>query len=228
MPNLGDIVGLVVSEMSIARVQSDLESLRIAQIYASHSLLRQLPIPRMRLPEVTIELPLIIDGADEPAGGGGARGRVDPDVMRKAASGAVLTTFREADIDLGDRQQELDALIAARVKEIGDNDDDPIRFADDVAHLAQRFVSARIDAERLPIRPLSEKAVTSLQMALQSKLAALRPQPPRLRVAATGSELRERATSENLLRLRLTIREDALEWISTDADANGPQRLVPE
>lgn len=60
MINLGDYIGALVREMTVARVHGDLEAARVVELYRNHPLLRDAPIPRFRLPEVTVEVPVVI------------------------------------------------------------------------------------------------------------------------------------------------------------------------
>jgi len=58
--DLSDFLGHILTEITRARVQADMESIRIAEMYANHDLLQHFPIPRVRLPEVEINLPVIL------------------------------------------------------------------------------------------------------------------------------------------------------------------------
>ena len=74
MPYLGDYLGQLLSEIAIARMQADLETVRLAELYAAHPLLRTLPVPHLRLPEVALEIPVLIEASEEPRAGESARG----------------------------------------------------------------------------------------------------------------------------------------------------------
>ena len=65
MPYLGDFLGQLMAEITIARVQADVESIRIAELYAGHDLLRYFPVPRVRLSNVQIDL-AIVNKAEAP------------------------------------------------------------------------------------------------------------------------------------------------------------------
>ncbi len=65
MPNLGDYLGQLLSELSIARMQADLETVRLAELYAMHPLLRTMPVPHMRLPDVDLEIPVLIKASED-------------------------------------------------------------------------------------------------------------------------------------------------------------------
>ena len=65
MPYLGDYVGHLLSEITIARVQADLEAVRMAELYANHPLLKHLPVPHFRLPTMTLDVPVVVSGMEE-------------------------------------------------------------------------------------------------------------------------------------------------------------------
>ena len=65
MPKLGDYIGHLLSEIAIARMQADIESVRIAELYADHPLLRSMPVPRFRMPDVEIDVPVVVKGLED-------------------------------------------------------------------------------------------------------------------------------------------------------------------
>ena len=60
MPDLGDLMGLLVSGVARARRMADEESALIAEQYRRNPLLEGLSVPRVRIPEMTVELPLLL------------------------------------------------------------------------------------------------------------------------------------------------------------------------
>src|SRR3989442_8134315 len=84
MPYLGDYLGHLLSEITTARVQADLESVRIADLYASHPLLRHMAVPRFRLPNVTIDAPVVITRMEEAPAGQPVRGGIGIDDIHAA------------------------------------------------------------------------------------------------------------------------------------------------
>lgn len=67
MVSLGDYIGLLLSELTTARVQADIESVRMAELYSTNKILRNFAVPRVRFQNVEITTPVIIDKADEDA-----------------------------------------------------------------------------------------------------------------------------------------------------------------
>ena len=60
MPNLGDILGSIMAEFTLARVRADLEAVKLMTLYRSEGLLDGASVPRFRLPDITIDLPMVI------------------------------------------------------------------------------------------------------------------------------------------------------------------------
>lgn len=78
MPRLTDVFAAILSDLAAARKLADEQTVRLAAEYKKDAMLATMTVPRIRLPEVTIELPLVIEScdylppdeeADEPAGG---------------------------------------------------------------------------------------------------------------------------------------------------------------
>src|SRR5688572_19693895 len=82
MSNLGDYLGQLMSEIAMARMQADLETVRLAELYASHPLLKHLPVPHVRLPDVDVDLPVLIKQAQPPREGESARGGISRTELR--------------------------------------------------------------------------------------------------------------------------------------------------
>jgi hypothetical protein len=62
MPDLSEILGAFLGSVAHARRLADQETVAIAQHYRSDPLLQGLSVPRVRLPEVVLELPVLVEG----------------------------------------------------------------------------------------------------------------------------------------------------------------------
>ena len=83
MPYLGDYLGHLISEVTMARMQADVEAVRIAELYASHPLLRTMPVPRFRLPEVQVDIPVVINELEPSNEGGSGTPSIRPCAMAR-------------------------------------------------------------------------------------------------------------------------------------------------
>src|SRR4051812_17667499 len=100
MTYLGDYLGQLMSEISMARMQADVETLRIAELYAAHPLLRTMPVPHIRLPDVELDIPVLIKASAEPRAGESARGGAVLADLRKAFDKALATTLANSEVAL--------------------------------------------------------------------------------------------------------------------------------
>src|SRR5207249_4457466 len=114
MPNLGDYLGQLFGELTLARLQADLESARIADLYFNHPLLRHFPVPRFRLPTVVLEVPLAIQGVEAIPEGAPPRGRLDLRHAGVAFEEVLEANLQAAGIELlpGTRASVEAALLA--------------------------------------------------------------------------------------------------------------------
>ena len=64
---LGDVIGAMLADVAKARVRADVEALRIAEAYSRDPLLKHLSVPRFRLPDMVVDLPVLVSGVDASA-----------------------------------------------------------------------------------------------------------------------------------------------------------------
>jgi hypothetical protein len=62
MANFSEFLGGLASGFSDARVNSDVQSLKIAEEYAKNDLLKHFSVPRMRIDKVELNIPIAIEG----------------------------------------------------------------------------------------------------------------------------------------------------------------------
>lgn len=67
MPRLNEILGAIIADITSARQLADQRTLQLAKQYQSDPLLRHMPVPRLRLPEVTVDLPVVIERCQDPS-----------------------------------------------------------------------------------------------------------------------------------------------------------------
>jgi hypothetical protein len=65
MPTLNEYLGSIISSITNARVQSDIQSVNVAEQYAKHSLLQHFAVPRMRIENVELTIPVALDTFEE-------------------------------------------------------------------------------------------------------------------------------------------------------------------
>ncbi len=61
MPTLKDYLGSLIRDLNHARVIADVETATIAKMYAEHDLLKHFSIPRMKIQDTVLTIPVAID-----------------------------------------------------------------------------------------------------------------------------------------------------------------------
>lgn len=241
MPFLGDYLGQLLSEITLARLHADLETVRLAELYASHPLLRHLPVPHVRLPEVELEVPVVIRQSEEPRTGESPRGGVKVGELRQAFDRVLEAHLASTGAPLARAVRErLKSALDDRAKSL----DQPSEIAIDIGRVAEEFTATamRIMSESEPRRevpppttpreasPAPPPSLRETDLRETAKLAflKLRKPPPRLLALVTSSEIREAGPAESLTRLRLKVTEQGVEWTTIEFEGKPVDRLVPE
>lgn len=210
-------------------MQADLEAVRIAELYAYHPLLRHMPVPRFRLPNVELDVPVVIkqmeeQPVDEPPKG--APGLID---MRKVFDNVMTKVLDEERVRLTPENKDklrkvLDKKIISLYR--------PREVAVDVSSIADELSKTASKALTEPGRPVAPSRQPELmekfKKAARIEFHKLRKPSPRLRVLVTTSEIHEAGPSENITRLHLKISEEAFEWTTIESEGEKRDRLVIE
>jgi len=215
MPYLGDLIGHLLAEITIGRAHADIESMRVAELYADHPLLKHLTVPRFRLPDITLDVPFAIVGMEEVPKGEEPRGKLGriPELF-KAISNTISLHLQQVNIRLSESQsgallERIENVVEdmTRIKEV------PI----DLTSVADRLASEafksipRID-EKIPDTEKRTRLQRQLLCSIRRDLLSFMETPPRLMVVATTKDLAEIKETGLVVRLHLTASEEGLEW----------------
>jgi hypothetical protein len=222
MPYLGDYLGHLISEVTMARMQADVEAVRIAELYASHPLLRTMPVPRFRLPEVQVDIPVVINEL-EPSNEGGSGTPSIPD-LRKSFDAIFAERLKEENIDMP-------AALRTRLKQALDRTTVALTKLPevDMSRTASEFTKVTIKTLAETIEPIKLEALEEkLLTTVQSEFLKLRKLPLRLDTRITSAQIKEAGPSEVITHLRLKLVEESFEWTTVETDGEIQNRLVIE
>ena len=222
---LGEYIGQVLSELTLARVKADLEAARVAELYSQHELLKHFPVPKIRLSEFNAELRFLILDAENDSedktvikGIGANFKRFAIEVIEKKG----ITLTKNAKSGLG-------KMVDAGVLEIEAST--TRRF--DLPSIASRMapmLEKVLKESTLDQDAIREVRVEVDKLTRDSILNELSGKT-RLRVAVTSKELKE-ADPESITTISLKALEEGLEWTQITSDSEDGQtpawRLVPE
>jgi hypothetical protein len=248
MPYLGDYLGQLLSEISMARMQADLESVRLAELYASHPLLRTMPVPHVRLPDVELDIPVLVQTSEEPRTGETSRGGLKIADMSRRFDEIIETHLTKTGVSLTlPERRKLRAAIDERLTptSVPEISVDVHKLAGELTTTALRVIDELKPKPAVPepgTPPLSRgrrlkdtgeseaapQSARELEDTVRREFLKLRTTPPRLSVLVTSAQLKETGTPDNMMRLRLKITEQGLEWTSIEEDGGRRDLLIPE
>jgi hypothetical protein len=227
MPSLGEFLGALLVDAARARVRADVETVKIAEVYVQDPLLRNLPVPRFRLPDITVDVPLLVlelSGTND-----SIRALPFDEPNSSELRGVVRAGLREAGIQLPRPEAStVPAELIERARALFQSGSprllNPASVSNEIAGVLVEIVLGAISPQ------LADEQVERLRSATAREMASLLASKQRLslswQVAATAAEISGQGSSENIVRLRLTISEDGYEAIARD-DGDG-FLLTPE
>jgi len=236
MPYLGDYIGNLLSEITTARVQADIEAVRVAELYASHPLLKHIPVPHFRLPTVTLDVPVAIKEIEEMGKAPAPASAVVLRSIRKNFEQVISSRIRQSGIKLSDVQaKNLRRDVSLKFANFKQPSGVPLSMT----HIADELVFTTANVLRPSLEGPEEKEdrsklerIEKLESELKTELymefSKFLKAPNRLNVAITTAELREAGSSEVMANIHLSITEDAFEWSVIESDGKPRSRLVPE
>jgi len=234
MPTLNEYLGGLFSSITDARVMADVQTVQVAEQYAKHDLLKHFAVPRMRISDIELTIPVAIEGLSELSGY-----QLDPignEEFKRVAA-------RELSRSIG--YTELPPVPAQRLRTALDQRTDTLvesirskdmsgafaGFAKSIAaDLFRIGEEARLHDGKFPgqYKPEhSEERMLELCVGLIRGVVD-KPRLDQLSVIAESHRLREQRP-EDIVRIRMTIGEDGMEWQTIERDDGTVERkLLPE
>jgi len=239
MAKLSDFLGGLVSSISDARVNSDIQSLKIAEEYAKNDLLKHFAVPRMRVDKVELNIPVAIDKlleksqkVYEPIDNKSFSAKAYQQILKSLAvnnlSNEVSKTLRT---DIAEHIHLLEAKI--RVNQIENALED---FSKNIALKVIEFADLifkedkRKKLNRDELSKLQSNIVKGLQSSLKDeiKFKSENKVLESLQVIVEADKLRE-VKPENVIMIKMTVSEQGMEWIKMEnIDGEVVTKLMPE
>jgi hypothetical protein len=232
MPNLGDYLGQLLSEITIARVQADMEAIRVAEIYSSHPLLRNFPVPRIRLPNIEMKIPVIISEVEEKKEGASLADKIDTNKLMASTEKVVTDELKKYNVSLNTREiGKLRKSLETKSKEIKSMRESAFsmgtiakNISSETASTLESFKSVKEKMDKEAIAKVSKVTETKIRDELISKQSL----PLRIKISPLTSQIKEVGASEYLVNINLSATEDAVEWTIIEEDGKEKSMLVPE
>lgn len=229
MPNLNEYLGGIVSSITSARAICDLQTVGLAKEYAEHSLLKHFSVPRMRIEDVEMTIPIAIDNIEYMAKDKYTEldnRKHNAIIYRKLLESSGMPRFNE------EFSKELMASIAKSTSELDqkwriEKDSESIKKVSE--NLVLLFLGL-IKKYTLKTKKIDEKLLREEIAALLSteNTASDAATIGNLNIIIEASKLRE-LKPESLIYIKMKIREDGMEWaVSENNKGEIESRLLPE
>jgi len=228
--SLGEILGAVLTAVAHARRLADEETVAIAEYYKQNPLLAGMSVPRIRIPQFDVDIPVVIDRFK-----GATRGKA---ASPEDVSAAVTESLRKEADRLDDEDPNALALtfepvFRERLTSVLSREGSraPSLAAEEVSRVAEESLIKALGhdrADRLDREKLAH--IIGGVRAEAAKAAIIRPSiPPQMTVSVVTSNIKDLADPNSVTRIHLSIREDGVEWSTTERpDGTTRGHLIPE
>jgi len=244
MPTLKDYLGSLVRDLNHARVIADVETANIAKMYAEHDLLKHFSIPRMKIQDTELTIPVAIDELEssvekdyQPIDNKSFYARTYAEIKNafkvSSFSRDISTSLRKAIYSHVDAlEKSIKSGAAIKISLDG--------FSETVSDVAlETIVSDKkgrdIFEETLKSRAVNDDQVKEILMANLTKhlQAEIKPREvtgkiENAQVTVESDKLKDKKP-ESLLYIKMKITEESMEWQTMeDADGNIVAKLMVE
>lgn len=232
MSELSEILGSLMVSLVHARRMADEETAAVAEYYKDHPLLEGLSLPRVRVPELSIDMPITID---QHAGEKHAELHSATDI-HKALMDQVKTTLADEQVLSRSQtfQSSFDQESKRALKDLSEKNRETgvkvsreavVRAVDSALQLAikkSNFASEITPEQKSALQSQVRHRVSAVSLKSPSV-------PSSITTSAVTSDVKEKANALSSARLTITLREEGLEWASGATSGGGVKsQLQPE
>ncbi|MFZ5638291.1 MAG: hypothetical protein ACOY82_17070 [Pseudomonadota bacterium] len=235
MPTLNEYLGGIFHSIATARVMADMQTVDIAEQYARHDLLRHFAVPRMRIGDVQLTIPVAIDRLSAsttleltPIGNAGFKSLMYREMVAGLGLQSLPTEASQALYSaLDQRTLELAQRIGIEGREAAIQAFSKFSIEDLSRIVAERGVplpdgsTGIVDYGRIHER--------ILKLCFEVVQGTIEKQNiDQLEVVAESHLLRNQRP-EDLIQIRLVVGEDGMEWQTIEkSDGSVERKLIPE
>jgi hypothetical protein len=246
MAKLSDFLGGLASSISDARVNSDVQSLRIAQEYLKDDLFKNLSVPRMRIDKVELNIPVAVDGLNEKTQK--IYQSINKSVFSTKANQQIVKSLT-VDIHSIEVVKNLKAAIDKNLKSTidyainkleikireGQKDEGLKEFSADLASKTVDFVKFFYEENKIKIKAKElnkhkDNIFKDLQTVFKDEIVFKQEVKmlDSVEVIVESNKLKD-INPQNIIMIKMTIIEQGMEWINMeDKEGNIISKLMPE
>ncbi|TAN62746.1 amidase [bacterium] len=225
MADLGDLLGALMTGFIRARRMADEQTAALAEYYKDNPLLEGLSVPRIRIPELTIDMPMLIENHVE-----GESGEMEyPAKIADAVATQLKTTLSKNNIKINPafHKKFLEAVTSQleSAKQTGV----PI-MKETVARSVQSAFSSTLTKTNTTLTATAKEVIAKdLRAKVSTVSFAKKPVTSSIVANIKTADVKEQASNTSVVRLKITLKEEGLEWATQSSESGGVVRtLQPE
>lgn len=228
MADLGKLLGSLLASIAHARRIADEETAAIAEYYRSSPLLEGMSLPRVRVPELVIDLPMLIQATEE----GEPNILQDDAVVRGAVTEELLRAAKREGFavsqTLQKRFDEKLQLELTKVKSDGTERSYPREMV--VKAVDEAFASTMAEERHEKASTLQTRRIAEMVRQKANEVALKKVgRPPTIGASILTEEVKQQANTGVVTRLKLVLKEEGLEWsVGENPDGTVSRKLTPE
>lgn len=227
MTDLGTVLGAILSGIINARRIADEETSATAERYKDHPLLSGISIPRLRIPEIEIDIPMLVTSQDD----GEPDELTEKEKIVERVTSDLISSYEKEGLTVADADKERFAVaLSERLSKISPSAGirSPRESVIRTAEEAFAFVLRAPVVEKVGIdaaRRIATDIRTSASFVALEKIG----RPPALKTSVITTEVKDNASLTSVSRIKLTLREEGLEWsVGENDDGTITRKLTPE
>lgn len=225
MADLGDVIGSLMVGLIRARRMADEQTAVLAEYYKSIPLLEGLSVPRIRVPELTVEVPMII----EKYGEGEVGKMANPTEIAGAAQLQLKSTVSRNNITVDPILFDVFAdELKSRLTLAQQSGASVMR--ETVVRTVQTALADALKTTKTTLTVSDRESIAKdLRTSVSAASIAKEPVTSSIVVNIITAEVKEKASDTNVVRLKITLKEEGLEWSTQASESGGVIRtLQPE
>lgn len=230
MTDIGELVGSLLASLAHARRITDQETAEIAEYYKNNPLLEGMSVPRVRVPEMVLELPMLIETYTE----GKVPKLQTPDTISSAVIGELSAEIKKHGVTLTEAQQEKLKISLSKklntIKPAGG----PTQYLqrEKIVRLVNDELGKTLKDERVA-RKISREENIRIAKRIEEKTREVTFKdtgvPPKIKGSIVTADIKDKTAPDNAVRLKIVMKEEGLEWTAIDGrDDASTKKLLPE
>lgn len=225
MADLGDLIGSLMVGVIRARRMADEQTAVLAEYYKTNPLLEGLSVPRIRIPELTIDMPFLIEDQVE----GEAGKLADTAKIAEAAQAQLKSTLDRHNITIEPAAQRAFISEVRKRLAVVKRTDAPVT-KETVVRSVQSALADTLAKTKTPLTAAEKDTIArDLRASVAAVSIAKEPVASSIKANIKTAEVKERASTTTVVRLKITLKEEGLEWATQASESGGVVRtLQPE